>query len=132
MSSDEGATRIRIASESDATRSVMEANRFATSVGLTPVDAQSVATAVSELARNIIKYAGQGEILFQRASCDMSRGIIVTARDNGPGIEDIDAAMQDHFSSSGTLGLGMPGVRRMRDEFTIDSTPGKLTVVSCL
>ena len=132
MTSDEGATRIRVLSEADATRSVMEANRFAAESGLSPVDAQSVATAVSELARNILKYAGRGEILFQKAHCETSRGIIVTARDNGPGIADIDAAMQDHFSSSGTLGLGLPGVRRMMDEFTLDSVPGVSTVVSCL
>lgn len=132
MSSDEGATRIRIAGEADVTRSVVEANRFAREAGLTAVDAQSVATAVSELARNILKYAGHGELLFQRAHCGLSEGIIVTARDHGPGIEDIDAAMQDHFSSSGTLGLGLPGVRRMMDEFRIDSIPGDSTEVRCL
>lgn len=132
MSGDEGAKRIRVTSEADATRTVVEANRYSRESGLTDVDAQAVSTAVSELARNILKYAGQGEILLQRAQCDTSQGVIVTARDNGPGIADVDAAMQDHYSSSGTLGLGLPGVRRMMDEFTLDSRPGDSTVVCCL
>jgi anti-sigma regulatory factor (Ser/Thr protein kinase)/serine/threonine protein phosphatase PrpC len=132
MSTDEGAKRIRVSSEADATRTVVEANRYSRESGLSDVDAQAVSTAVSELARNILKYAGRGEILFQRAQCDTSQGVIVTARDNGPGIEDIDSAMTDHFSSSGTLGLGLPGVRRMMDEFTLDSIPGESTVVCCL
>jgi anti-sigma regulatory factor (Ser/Thr protein kinase)/serine/threonine protein phosphatase PrpC len=132
MIGNEGATRLRVVNEADVTRTVVEANRFATESGLATVDAQCVATAVSELARNILKYAGRGEILLKRIQCETSRGVVVTSRDNGPGIDDIEAAMQDHFSSSGTLGLGLPGVRRMMDEFAIDSVPGESTTVSCL
>jgi anti-sigma regulatory factor (Ser/Thr protein kinase)/serine/threonine protein phosphatase PrpC len=132
MIGSEGATRLRVVNEADVTRTVVEANRFATEMGLAAVDAQCVATAVSELARNILKYAGRGELLLKSIQCETSRGVVVTARDNGPGIEDVEAAMQDHFSSSGTLGLGLPGVRRMMDEFAIDSVPGESTTVSCL
>ena len=129
---DSGTIRIRIASETDATRSVVEATCFCRGVSLSDVDTQSVATAVSELSRNILKYAGEGEIYFQRRVEGNCSGILVTARDRGPGIENIDAAMSDHYSSSGTLGLGLPGVKRMMDEFFIESEPGKGTQVSFL
>jgi len=129
---DEAATVIHIRSEVDATRSVAEASRQCREAGLGAVDSQAVATAVSELVRNILKYAGSGEILFRKAESGPARGVIVTARDRGPGIEDIEAAMCDHFSSSGTLGLGLPGVKRMMDEFAISSEPGVCTTVSCL
>ncbi len=132
MGIDEGATRVRIATESDATRGVVEAHRFCREAGLSEVDSQAVSTAVSELARNILKYAGHGELLFQGIDHGQSHGVMVTARDRGPGIGDIDTAMRDHFSSSGTLGLGLPGVRRMMDDFTIDSEPGRLTEVRFL
>ena len=127
-----GTIRIRVASESDATRSVVEATCFCKEASLSEMDSQCVATAVSELSRNILKYAGEGEIFFQRRVEGNCSGVLVTARDRGPGIDNIDAAMTDHFSSSGTLGLGLPGVKRMMDEFAIQSEPGKGTQVSIL
>ena len=127
-----GSIRYRITNEADATRAVVAANRHGSEAGLDSVDAQAVATAVSELSRNILKFAGSGEIFFKEVRCENSRGLVVSARDRGPGIIDIDAAMADHFSSSGTLGLGLPGVRRMMHEFHIESEPGKSTTVSCL
>ncbi len=87
-------------------------------------------TTVSELARNILKYAGRGTI---RLSCYGelgTEGIEIQAEDRGPGIADVEAAMRDHYSTSGTLGLGLPGVRRMMDSFTIDSAPGRGTRVT--
>ena len=127
-----GTIRIRVASESDATRSVVEATCFCKEASLSEVDTQAVATAVSELSRNILKYAGQGEIFFQRRVEGNCTGVLVTVRDRGPGIANIDDAMSDHYSSSGTLGLGLPGVKRMMDEFAIQSEPGKGTQVSIL
>jgi anti-sigma regulatory factor (Ser/Thr protein kinase) len=121
--------RLRISSESDATRSLIAASRFAEEIGFSRADCQSIATAVSELARNILKYVGDGEILIERVGTDRRPGIQIAARDRGPGIADIEAAMQDHFSSSGTLGLGLPGVKRLMDEFEIDSSPGAGTRV---
>ncbi len=132
MDPDQGATRMRVKSEPDVTRTVMEATRYCREVGLSEVDAQAVSTAVSELSRNILKYADSGEILLKSVLSGTSRGVIVVARDRGPGIADIEAAMCDHFSSSGTLGLGLPGVRRMMDDFTIESVPGQSTEVTCL
>ena len=116
--------RLRIASEADATHSLMAASRFARQLGFGPQDCQAISTAVSELARNILKYAHTGEILIERVQAGANTGIEVTARDRGPGIEDVEAAMSDHYSSSGTLGLGLPGVKRLMDDFQIDSQPG--------
>ena len=89
-----------------------------------------IATTVSELARNILKYAGSGEICLRRVKKIGGRGIEIEATDRGPGIEDCDVAMQDHFSTSGTLGLGLPAVKRMMDEFSLESTPGEGTRVT--
>jgi serine/threonine-protein kinase RsbT len=89
-----------------------------------------IATAVSELVRNIIKYAGSGEIRLRRVKKMGARGIEIEALDNGPGIADCEAAMQDHYSSSGTLGLGLPAVKRMMDDFSLESTPGEGTRVT--
>ena len=86
-------------------------------------------TAVSELGRNILKYGGAGEVTLERVTDDHHDGVRATVHDNGPGIEDLDQAMADHYSTSGTLGLGLPGVKRMMDEFHIDSAPGKGTRV---
>ena len=118
--------RLRIRSDADATRSLIAASNFARDIGFSKHDCNSISTSVSELARNILKYAGSGEILLEEED---RGGVQVTARDRGPGIADIDAAMQDHYSSSGTLGLGLPGVRRMMDEFEIDTEPDKGTRV---
>ncbi len=88
-----------------------------------------ISTAVSELGRNILKYAGTGEVMFERITEDHHSGLRATVRDNGPGIADLDQAMSDHYSTSGTLGLGLPGVKRIMDEFDIASAPGKGTRV---
>lgn len=121
--------RLRIRSDSDVTRSLVVATHFAEQTGFSRADCQSISTAVSELSRNILKYAGTGEILIERVENEKRSGIQITARDRGPGIADVKTAMQDHFSSSGTLGLGLPGVRRLMDEFEISSVPGTGTRV---
>ena len=123
-------TRMPVSNEADATRTVIEAGSWCKRLGLTALDSQAVSTAVSELSRNILKYAGRGEIVFSTLKKEGRRGLHVVASDRGPGIADIDSAMQDHFSSSGTLGLGLPGVRRLMDEFEIESSPGQGTRVS--
>jgi len=91
----------------------------------TPLDLSQLATLVSELGSNILKYAGSGQIRVQTVQEDFRTGVEVVAEDNGPGIPDIAQAMQEHYSSSGTLGLGLSGVRRMVSEFHIDSAPGR-------
>jgi serine/threonine-protein kinase RsbT len=89
-----------------------------------------IATAISELARNILTYAGQGEIALDREELGQKRGIVVIARDQGPGIADVDLALQDGYSTSRSLGIGLPGVRRLMDEFELSSEPGSGTTVT--
>jgi serine/threonine-protein kinase RsbT len=103
---------------------------LATSLGFTGGDLAVIATAISELARNIIEYASKGEIVLSVARQGGRHGIVVVARDEGPGIPDIEQAMQDGFSTGKSLGLGLPGAKRLMDEFKIASEPGKGTVVT--
>ncbi len=116
----------RVAIESD--RGIVEARQLgramAVKLGFSPGAATLVATAISELARNILQYAGQGEITLQPVERLGDCGLVVLARDQGPGIADVRLAMEDGYSSSGRLGLGLPGVRRLMDEFEIQSGPG--------
>jgi len=122
--------RIPVKNETGTAWSVMEARKAAMAIGFDEIVCQMIATAVSELANNIIKYAGCGEILMDRINIGSRTGIQVIARDRGPGIEDIQRAMADHYSSGNTLGLGLPGVKRMMDEFELTSEPGKRTTVT--
>lgn len=93
-------------------------------------DLVRIATAISELARNIVLYAGQGEIVLQLVDRKCGQGIAVIAKDEGPGIEDVQKATTVGYSTSGGLGAGLPGVRRLMDEFEIASQTGKGTVVT--
>lgn len=102
---------------------------LAAEAGFSLVDATLIATAISELARNIVSYARSGEISVQIVQDATRRGICITAMDSGPGIADVQQALRDGFSTSGSLGLGLPGVRRLMDEFLISSAPGEGTVV---
>jgi len=122
--------RIPVRNETGTAWSVMEARKAAMAIGFDEIVCQMIATAVSELANNIVKYAGCGEILMDRINIGSRTGIQVIARDRGPGIEDIQRAMADHYSSGNTLGLGLPGVKRMMDEFELTSEPGKRTTVT--
>ena len=127
---DRNQIRIPIRNETGIAWSVMEARKAATAIGFDENICQMIATAVSELANNIIKYASRGEILMDRIDTGGRTGIEVIARDRGPGIEDIPKAMADHYSSGDTLGLGLPGVKRMMDEFELTSEPGQRTTVT--
>ena len=89
-----------------------------------------IATAISEVARNIVVYAQRGEIVLRIVEAGGRRGLMVIARDRGPGIGDIEQAMHDGFSTSGSLGLGLPGARRLMDEFEIVSASGRGTVIT--
>lgn len=123
-------TRITLRGESDVARAILHANRMSRMAQFQTVDQSRIATAVSELARNILKYAGHGEIVLRQIVGQAGRGIEVVADDKGPGIADRDRALSDHFSSGGTLGLGLPGVRRMMDEFDLESESGSGTRVT--
>ena len=122
--------RIPIRNETGIAWSVMEARKTAAAIGFDENKCQMIATAVSELANNIVKYAGRGEILMDRINTGSRTGIEVVAQDKGPGIEDIQKAMADHYSSGNTLGLGLPGAKRIMDEFELTSEPGKRTTVT--
>jgi serine/threonine-protein kinase RsbT len=119
-----------IRSEHDASRAVLESTLYSREAGFADAPSQMIATAVSELVRNILKYAGSGEIRLRHVKRMGDRGIEIEAIDEGPGIADCEAALQDHYSSGGTLGLGLPAVKRMMDEFSLESNPGEGTRVT--
>jgi serine/threonine-protein kinase RsbT len=99
-------------------------------VGFSLTDQTLIATAISELARNIVLYAKRGTISMTLADAGQRRGIIIVAHDEGPGIPNVTQAMQDGFSTSGGLGMGLRGTRRLMDEFEIVSEVGKGTTVT--
>jgi len=94
------------------------------------IDHHLIATAISEIARNIVKFARRGEIVIRLVDEPGRRGLTVVARDAGPGIGDISAALRDGVSSYRGLGLGLPGARRLMEEFDVVSEVGKGTTVT--
>ena len=124
--------RIIIRDDLNLTAAVLEATKLAKETGLSSVAAQQVATVTSELARNILKYAGRGQIELESLEHGGRKGVRVIASDRGPGIEDIEQAMAEHYSSGGTLGLGLSGAKRMMDDFSITSQPGQGTRVEAV
>jgi serine/threonine-protein kinase RsbT len=103
---------------------------IALELGFSGVEAALVATAISELARNIVSYAGSGTVTLVPLSQGARVGVAIIAEDQGPGIIDCEVALRDGYSSSGGLGLGLPGVRRLMDEFELHSAPGRGTSVT--
>jgi serine/threonine-protein kinase RsbT len=122
-------TVIAIADEADAPLAVLRVGEEADAVGFSKADRTRIVTAVSELVTNIQKYARRGTLTLRRIADGARAGLEVVAEDLGPGIADVERALEDHFSTSGTLGLGLPGVRRMMDEFAITSHVGRGTRV---
>ena len=125
-----GEIRVAINSDQDIVTARQKGRALAMEAGFSTGDATLIATAISELARNIVSYARRGEITLKIVSASVRQGILIVASDSGPGIPDIRQAMRDGFSTSGSLGLGLPGVRRLMDEFEITSQPGKGTMVA--
>jgi len=121
--------RVAIASDSDVVAARREARALASELNFTSTDITLLATAISEIARNITTYAGEGEIVLSVVQNDDRAGIRVVARDEGPGIRDVERAMEDGYSTGSGMGLGLPGARRLTDEFSIDSRPGQGTTV---
>jgi serine/threonine-protein kinase RsbT len=122
--------RVAIKSDQDIVVARQKGRLMATELGFSMGDATLVATAISELARNIVSYARKGQITLKMVNGLNRQGIAVIASDDGPGIPDIRQALRDGFSTSGSLGLGLPGVRRLMDEFEIASQPGQGTIVT--
>lgn len=98
-------------------------------IGFGTVDQARITTAISELARNIYLYAKLGEIKIERLQDGERKGIAIIAKDEGPGIQDVRQVMEDGYSTSGGLGAGLPGVRRLMDTIAIDSVVGEGTVI---
>ncbi len=120
---------VEVAKDADIVTARQRGRELALGLGFSPGNAALIATAISELARNILLYAGRGEILLEALNSTERAGVQVTARDSGPGIPDLQQALLDGYSTSRRLGLGLPGVRRVMDEFTIDTRVGVGTVV---
>jgi len=127
MDQEAGSPEVAIAISS--TESLVEARQkgrdMASDMGFSQSEATMIAAAISELARNIVQYAGRGEIRLRRDGADM---LYVIASDDGPGIADTRQALKPGYSTSGSLGLGLAGVQRIADHFEIASSPGGTTV----
>ena len=118
---------IQIKNEWDIVHARQTGREMAKEIGFGQVDQARIATAISELARNIYLYAKRGNIIIDTYDKLGNKGIVVIAEDNGPGIPDIRRAMEDGFTTSGGLGAGLPGVKRLMDQFDIHSEVNKGT-----
>lgn len=122
--------RVRIASDADTVTARQAGRDVALRLGFSRTDATFIATAISEIARNITVHAGEGEIIVAGLSEGGRNGLIVTARDEGPGIHDVSAVLRDDFDSGIGLGMGLWGAKRLMDEIEVSSEPGKGTTVT--
>jgi serine/threonine-protein kinase RsbT len=121
--------QVRVDSDADIVVARQRGRDLAVRMGFSPGNATLIATAISELARNILLYAGVGEIGLGREDQNGHHGLVVVARDQGPGIADVRQALQEGYSTMRRLGLGLPGVKRLMDEFSIETGPGTGTTV---
>ncbi len=123
-------TLVPINTDADIVSARQQGRALAATLDFSGGDLTLIATAISEIARNIVVYAQRGEIVLSLVHQGGRRGIAVVARDRGPGIPDIARAMQDGYSTAKSLGLGLPGAKRIMDEFEIASEVGKGTTVT--
>lgn len=121
--------RVPINSGADILTARLQGRQLASDAGFNNSDLTVIATAISEVARNIVQYARKGEIILAVVQDGNKRGLRVEARDDGPGIPNIELALQDGYSTGGGLGLGLPGTRRLMDELQVDSKVGRGTTV---
>jgi serine/threonine-protein kinase RsbT len=121
---------VQITSDTDVVTARQLGREFAAEEGFSGGDQTVIAAAISEIARNILNYAQTGEVTLHSAHEAERRGIVVVARDDGPGIPDVALALQDGYTTSGGLGLGLPGSRRLMDEFSVVSSLGTGTLVT--
>ena len=121
---------IAIEREPDVITARQEGRALAAALGFSSTDQTLIATAISELARNIVRYAGHGRVNLSRVERQGRHGIEIVAADSGPGIADTELAMRDGYSTGGSLGVGLPGARRLVDEFELVSNVGVGTTVT--
>lgn len=122
-------SRIQVEENDDLVRVRGRVRDLAIELGLGRTDQVRLVTATSELARNILRYAGKGWVEIFKVKENGSRGLRLVFKDQGPGITDIPLAMTDGYSSGNSLGMGLPGAKRLVDEFEIESEPGKGTTI---
>ena len=122
--------RIPITADVDVVNARQRGRELAAQAGFSSGDQTVIAAAISEIARNILNYAKRGEVLLSVVTNGDRQGVIVVARDQGPGIPDVQRALEDGYSTSGGLGLGLPGARRLMDDFDVNSSVGQGTTVT--
>ena len=120
---------ISIESDSDLLAARQEARAIAFELGFSLTAVVGIVTALSEMTRNMLTYAGRGELRIESIRDGDRSGILITARDEGPGIPDLQKAMMDGYSTSGGLGIGLPGIKRLMDSFEVHTGPEKGTTV---
>ncbi len=128
-SEQEGSKTFVIVKDHDIVKVREYARDVASQIGFSTNERTLIATAVSEICRNVIEYAGEGKVIIQTVAKNPRTGISITVEDKGPGIEDVAKAMQDGYSTSRGMGVGLPGTKRIMDDFTIHSEAGKGTRV---
>ncbi len=128
MSDDEAL--VAIGHERDVVLARQKGRELAKIAGFGATEQTLIATAISEIARNIVVYAGKGEVLVRVVVDGARRGLLVVASDRGPGIADVALAMRDGYSTAKSLGVGLPGARRLMDELVLESEVGRGTTVT--
>ena len=123
---------LQVYDEVDVAYAALEAKKYAKVMGFNSTSQFMISTAVSELARNIYVYAKRGTIFLNVLDKNLTKGIQIIADDEGPGIIDIEKALEDEFSTGGTMGVGLPGTKRLMDEFEITTCLGKGTIVKVI
>ena len=126
----EDEVRVAITADADLVTARAEGRAMAERLGFPRPDPTLIATAISEVARNIVVHVGRGEIVLKPFEDANRYGVVVVARDDGPGIRDVEAAVRDDYSGRGGLGLGLPGARRLMDDFEIESSADSGTTVT--
>jgi serine/threonine-protein kinase RsbT len=122
-------TCVPIEQETDIVTARQKGRELAALSGLSPTEQTLLATAISEVARNIVVYARHGEVILTVVEQKGRRGVMVVARDEGPGITNPELAMRDGYSTTRSLGMGLPGAKRLMDEFELSSIVGKGTTI---
>jgi serine/threonine-protein kinase RsbT len=125
-----GDTYVPIERETDIVTARQRGRQLAAEIGFSGTEQTIIALAISEIARNIVSYAERGGVTLSLLDEDGRRGISIVAQDSGPGIPDIELAMRDGYSTGKSLGVGLPGAKRVMDEFELTSTVGKGTSVT--
>ena len=123
-------TTVPINSESDIVEVRKVVREVTRALGFGITDVTRSVTAASELARNIFRYAGSGAMEWRQLEIESNSGVELIFRDQGPGIADIEQAMESGYTTGGGLGMGLPGAKRLMDEMELDSQPGRGTTVT--